>query len=276
MKKYNITFKDFILRTWLDIKMNLRYLFNIKKIGKFNIPQNYVEVFSDDFKSGEYKDKWDNNIFWPNPFSPDNLNLWLDPEQIKITDNGVELYSVIKPKYFDDIQKEIPNAVGLIRTKESWKYGIFKFVCKLPKGTYLWPALWLSGRWNWPPEIDLLEGKCDDTINYYNNTNLQSNVHFGSKNDGTYKHIGGRKHRLPNETTEEYIEYIIWWEKDFIKFYYNGYLVRHITDKKVLDGMFEDQRVIVGNGLYPEFNKDNLTPMILKKIEIFKLKYKIQ
>ena len=256
----SITFKDFILRSWLDIKMNFRYIFKISKKGNFSIPTNYKNIFSDDFQK---LDKWDDPSKWGiPPYHPNFLYQWYDENQIKQTNNGVEFSSVINPKYFEEINTTIPNSIGILRTKDCWKYGIFTFSAKLPSGTYLWPAMWMSGRWNWPPEIDLLEAHSYNT----NDNTLLSDIHVKYQNNVT---SCSRTHRLPNKTTENFIEYVIWWEKDFVKIYYNGYLVKYVTDKNILDGLNEEQRIIIGNGTEVEFNKDNLTPLIINKIMIY-------
>lgn len=264
-----MTFKDWIIRSWLDIKMNYRYIFSITEYGnELVIPDEYNQIFNDDFKS-DYHLKWDNGAeFGIQPYHPAQLWQWYDPEQIKQTSNGVELSSVVKPKYFEEINTSIPNAIGMLRTKDAWKYGIFIFQAKLPSGMWLWPALWLSGRWNWPPEIDVVEALSENTYNYDNNRHITSNIHR-SDGKGGDKMTGSRKHRLPNQTTKEYIEYALWWEEDFIKIYYNGYLVLHVTDKDVLNGMFEAQRIIIGNGTETNFKSNNLTPLIVKTVEIF-------
>lgn len=268
MGNYNITLKDLAIRSCLDIKMNTRYLFNTTKKGDFEIPTNYSEIFSDDFKS-DYHNKWDSGseLGLP-PYHPSNPKEWYDNEQIKQTDRGIELSAIIKPKYFDEIKTTIQNAVGFVRTKDCWKYGIFSFTAQLPIGTYLWPALWLSGRYNWPPEIDILEGYSTSTNDYHKNKELQSNIHFKNKK-GNDDDAGARSHKLPNRTTKELIEYVLWWEEDFIKIYYNGYLVRHITDKTVLNGMFESQRIILNTATDKGFNKNNLTPFIIKEVKVY-------
>jgi len=80
---------------------------------------------------------------------------------------------------------------------------------------------------------------------------------------------GACSHMLSNKTTENFIKYIIWWEKDFIKLYYNGYLVRHITDKEVLYKMNEPQVIIIGTGVQEKFGVNNISPLIVNNIEVY-------
>lgn len=268
MSTHQITFRDWVLRTWLELKSNMRYIFKFQKTGIFKITSDYKLKFYEDFKQ-DYHYNWDNAAEWGiPPYHPDNMNQWYDPEQVTQNEEGVNFNSVVKPHYFEELDTTIPNAVNMLRTKDSWKYGIFIFSAKLSSGTYLWPALWVCGRWSWPPEIDLLEAYSDDTTDYYKNKKLQSNVHMNCDTGGI-ESAGARTHRLPNKVTENFIEYVLWWEKDFIKMYYNGYLVRKITDKEILDKMFEDQRIIIGSGIQVGFTTNNISPVVVNKVAVY-------
>ena len=263
---YSPTFKDWILRTYLEYQSNLRYRNNQTTPGIFKITSDYKLKFHDEFKT-DY-DNWQcGATWWEQPYHPGNFNQWYDCEQISIVPDGIQFSAIKKPKSFPDVGI-IPNAIGLVRSKQSWKYGLFVFSAKLPLGYFLWPALWLSGVANWPPEIDLLESYSDDTIDYHVFKNNQSNIWVKDGNGGQER-AGARTHRLPNNITNQFIEYIIWWEKDFIKLYYNGYLVRHITDPFILNGMFEAQQIIIGTGTQTGFNANNMTPMIVNKIAVY-------
>jgi beta-glucanase (GH16 family) len=269
MATHKITFRDWFLRTWLDFKNICRYIFGIKKEGVFRLTSNYKLVFYDDFTS-DYFEKWDDQDHQGlAPYHPANMNQWYDPSLISQTEEGISFGAVVKPKYFPELDTTIPNATCAIRSKESWKYGIFVFSAKMSSGTYLWPALWLSGRYNWPPEIDILEGYSDKTNDYHKNKTLKSNVHIKNEDNTGSDCAGARTHRLPNKVTEEFIEYVLWWEEKFIKIYYNGYLVRKITDPHILYGMFEDQRIIIGTGVQEGFNKDNITPVVVSKVTVY-------
>jgi hypothetical protein len=262
------TFKDWVLRTWLERKSGVRYILNMKKKGTFAVPTDYTNIFADDF-STPYMANWDSGAEWGlPPYHPLFPKQWYDNDQITQTMDGVVFNAVMKPRYFPEIDKTIPNAIGIIRTKGSWKYGIFKITAMQPLGTRLWSALWLTGRFNNPPEIDINESYSDDTVDYHKNKKLQSNVHISNGAGGTNS-AGARTHKLPNKVTQEFVDYVLWWEADFIKIYYNGYLVRHITDKRILDGMSEEQHIIIGTGVQDGFNADNLEPMVVRQVKVF-------
>jgi len=269
MTKYRASFKDSIIRIFLELKSLVRYIFLIKKENEFNIPTEYKLMFNDNFNDKEWSLKWkDASEWWNQPYHQGYLKQWYDPLQIIESNDGVYFYAINKSKYFPEINTTIPVAVGIIRSRESWQYGIFTFSAKLPAGTYLWPALWLTGVYSWPPEIDLLEGYSDNTNDYHRNRNLQSNVHMLS-DEKEHIFAGACSHMLSNKTTENFIKYIIWWKKDFIKLYYNGYLVRHITDKEVLYKMNEPQVIIIGTGVQEKFGVNNISPLIVNNIEVY-------
>jgi len=61
-----------------------------------------------------------------------------------------------------------PNAKGLypsgmIRSRQTFRYGYFEARIKMPPGKGMWPAFWLNsdydknGKLSWPPEIDIME-----------------------------------------------------------------------------------------------------------------------
>lgn len=157
----------------------------------------------------------------------------------------------------------IPNAIGIIRSIQGWKYGIFIITARMPKGTYLWPAIWLTGIKNWPPEIDIVESYSGPDMKQ----DLQSNVHF--KSNGKIDHIRAKTHPLPIDETENFVEYAVWWEADFVRFYYNGYLVREVTEKNVLDAMNEPMRLILGTGTQKAFFADNITTFVINNVTVF-------
>jgi beta-glucanase (GH16 family) len=124
------------------------------------------------------------------------------------TSQGIEFNAVKKMRYFSEIGRGIPSAVCQLKTKDSWLYGIFVVSAKLPKGTHLWPAIWLCGKEHWPPEIDAIEAYSRNTTDYDRYKTLQSNVHFVKDNSPAM--VRSVNHCLPNDVTNEFIEYTIW------------------------------------------------------------------
>jgi len=64
--------------------------------------------------------------------------------------------------------------------KHNITYGKVEVVAKLPRGSWLWPAIWMMPETNtyddWPAsgEIDIMESKGNDGINYRGSRNLVS------------------------------------------------------------------------------------------------------
>jgi beta-glucanase (GH16 family) len=263
-----MTIKDFLIKTYLDILVHFRYWLRIKHYGKFHIPNNYIEVFNEKFnKTIPLSEEWDHD-FDEFQYHPNSPFKWYDYEQVTETTDGLSLNCELKSKYFKELNRSLHIATSNIRSKKDWKYGIFKFIAKAPKGKYLWWALWLSGRWSWPPEIDIVESWSKNTIDCNKNKSITTNVYYDHPN---IKDYGSFRHILPFKVTETFLEYTLWWEKDFIKVYYNGYLVFKVTNRKILDGMFESQRIVLTNSTEKEFT-ECISPLIVKSVKVYQKK----
>lgn len=259
--------KDLITFWFLQLKSQIRYFFDEFYLGtEFKLPKNYVVNHIDNFVN---LNNWDTDYGWGNLYHPDNYYQWFDKEQIKISPRGVELNAVVKPREFKEIQTTIPNAVGTLVSKKSWKYGIFIIKAKFPEGKWLWPAAWLTGFKSWPPEIDIAEGWSKNTIDYNNSKEISSNIIYGEGSN--VRMTGSKDHKLPNDVTNEYIDYILHWEEGFIKIYYNGYLVFKLTDKKILARMFEPMRIVLNAGVDDKgrFVNDNRLPFVIKQVQVY-------
>lgn len=205
---------------------------------------------------------WDANYDDWQPYHPDHLHQWYDSDLIESTDEGLEFYAKVKPRYFPELKKTIQVAIGKVRSKQSFSYGVFVFIAKLPAGRGLWPAIWLTGENTWPPEIDIMEGYSNDTIDFDNYKMLQSNIHTSKGQFGAYTHR--------SKNAEEFMEYALWWTKDFIRIYYNGYKVLDVTNKKVLDSMNDRMKIVIGTGTQKDhFKSDNLSPFIVKQVTVY-------
>jgi hypothetical protein len=211
-------------------------------------------VFYDNFK--KFDDKiWRVGQPW-GQFHPEYAYQYYSKDAVSIKDNSLVLgqfYSPKKLKFQDNSQiYDIPQAVGLITSYDSFGYGFYKFECKLPKGMGLWPAIWLSCDKTWPPEIDILEAYSNEKSDYKND--LQSNFHYDF--DQNKKQAGARNH--PVYSNSDKISLGCHFTKDFIKIYYNGYLVRQITSDDILK-FFRDKKMIIilNNAIRAEY-KDKL------------------
>ena len=265
--------KDRIINFFLIIGSKLRKLFKITKQGNHEPDRDKMKlVFQDNFQkfntsTWRVGQPW--GLFHPGgPYQYygkdsvyiENQHLVLDhrykPTQMTAWDN---------PKVYD-----IPYSVGLITSYDDYGYGFYEFECKLPKGVGLWPAVWLSCVDSWPPEIDINESYSDGNGDY--RSKLETNFHY---NLGENKEsAGAREHSI--YAVDKRIKFSCWWTKDFIKIYYNGYLVRVITSENILK-WYRDKRmlIILNNALREEFldKQPKVENEVISKFEIYSVRY---
>ena len=165
-------------------------------------------------------------------------------EFINVQNGQLELYTRYRPKKFYDFKSSlyitIPYGIGLVFCKKPFKYGYYEMEAMLPKGKYLWPALWITAVKTWPPEIDILEsfsGKNGEYIDNFRirNARNEPNVHYGFVEDNTKSSYGAFSYPIPNEPTQRFVKYGLHWTEHFIRVYYDGYLVYQCTQKNILD-----------------------------------------
>lgn len=251
----------------------------------FLILKNWFRIITNQHKSGndfnynDYyfyerlnKEKLVFGYYWQSeeqPFHRDKLIEYYDQSAIEFDGGMISLKTKKDPKKFKFEGRDIviPYKVGVLRSKSTYKYGYFEATIRLPKGNMLWPAFWLTGEFSWPPEIDVLEAYSKKD-NYNNLSRLQSNIHY--VDNGNKKSIKSNNHPLPPSLDNCFIKYGLLWEKDKIEFYYNGYLVRKITDKKVLNAMNEPMYVIINSAIQSEDASDSITDFV--GIKVYKSK----
>jgi beta-glucanase (GH16 family) len=123
----------------------------------------------------------------------------------------------------------------------SQRFGFFEIRCKIPDSPAMWPAFWLSGAMDWPPEIDIFEIYTTKAVDAF-----ESNYHWGA-NDQCFGHDSDVAGHKVNDTTASMHIYACEWDSCFIKWYYDNLLVRvaykHVTN------VFEPMRVIVSAGI---------------------------
>lgn len=269
---------------WLSFKSWYRYIFNKKSEGSYLPIQNNLTL-EDDIKfqyinDNDLKERFDFGFNWGN-FHKDKLITYFDNDCVQLGNNvydqvnskTLNLICKYKPKTFNEYDYdnlEIPFAQGVIRTKKKYKYGYFESEMKLPACSSAWPAFWLTGSINWPPEIDVIEGYSNNTTRYkwflFPNTRLQTNVHY---KDTSYHHIKGVNHPLPISVSKEYVKYGVLWLEDKIEFYYNRHLVRSITDKNILNALNEPMEVIFNMGIQDHKLQSSYMQMAVKSLKIW-------
>jgi len=103
----------------------------------------------------------------------------------------------------------------------SWKYGRFVTRAKLPRGDYLWPAIWMMpkdsvyGMWAASGEIDIMESRGQTP------RVVEGTVHHGSGwPNNVYTGSGPRT--FPFDFTEDFHVFEIIWERDSIQWLVDG------------------------------------------------------
>ncbi|MBV9406336.1 MAG: glycoside hydrolase family 16 protein [Acidobacteriaceae bacterium] len=140
----------------------------------------------------------------------------------RIADGALE---IVADKAPDDIVPSIWNyryTSGLITSQHSFSqlYGVFEIKARMPNGRGLWPAFWLLPvDHSWPPEIDVLE------VLGHEPTVLHTNAH--SKASGKHTDTPTVVH-VP-DTSATFHTYAVDWEKDEIKWYFDGVEVAHAS-----------------------------------------------
>jgi beta-glucanase (GH16 family) len=219
-------------------------------------------TFEDDFSTFN-TEVWRIGQPW-GVFHPSALYQYYGEESVYIKDNSLILNETYSPKEFtltDESKVTIPYSVGLVSSKTSFEYGFYEFEVSLPDGKGLWPAVWFNGVDNWPPEIDVIEAYSDEKGKY--GQKLQTNFFFGPSTSS--KMVGPRNNPVHDPLAK--LKMSCWWTEDFIKLYYNGYLVRVITSNDILK-WFKDQRmsIVLNNAIRQEYSetiKDQTTEFVV-------------
>ena len=237
-------------------------------------PSDYKLVFEDNFDNPLNLQEWRYGQPWGD-FHADVLCQYYGKGDLAyVSTEGLALELRNIPKTYkkselplwrqkDHLPEEftIPVGVGMVSTKQSWKYGWFEAEIKLPKGTPYWAAFWLSGAETWPPEIDIFEAYSDEGDVYSKknifgkftqNKKIQPNLHYGNVNEGSKTMYGSYSVSVA-DCTERYVQYACLWEEDRIEIYYDGIRVFKCTDPEILkwyNAENSNQFVILNHGYY--------------------------
>lgn len=222
---------------------------------------------------------WMNGQPWGEAHPNPNIICYADKnESILNSDGSITLDINNKEKYFDgEVNHTKKFGCGWLSTTDTFLFGKFHFEYKLPKGIHLWPAIWLSGRYSWPPEIDIVEGWSGEGVICKNKPNYQRLPFFNKIHPGIVyfrinEDVYGKSYGslgLKNATYSCYQKLNDWnscnliWEKDLIDVYYNGHRVMHITENDtdngiyMLDFMRKEMYVCLDSAVLSSFTQDD-------------------
>lgn len=214
-------------------------------------------------------------------------NCWNAPESVVYKDNVLQLGVDYKPRIFElpdpdnpgkTYKKRYPWSVGYVTSTDFFKYGYFRFEFKLPLGRHLWPAIWLSDRDTWPPEVDIMEGwtwmykwpfKPESADHIYRINPFANRIfpslHLGTNPDEhqtiSFKKLNGTCPSYLNITGDNVCELI--WAPDRLVVYYNGHKVMEETRPEVLKYYNESKgmKILLNNYVTNNFNIDDYIHM---------------
>lgn len=250
--------KEWLFNKWLQIRAFLRAIFNLNFECEDGVPVLYVEkpvTFHIGHNWGLYHPS--EKFYW-NQLS------------VKYFNDNYHLYSLFYPRKYRI--KSIPYNCGIIESNESFKYGYFSAEIKFPLKKGQWPGFWLFNGDNPETdneeysEIDIVEGYSKNG-NYKNFTKFQPNVHY--KENGEWKMIGPVNIPLQtNKVKKDFIKFSLLWTENKIDIFYDGILVKRITNKKVLNNL-RDMHIVFS--LYIEYNENpsNKAEMIVRNIKVY-------
>ncbi len=209
--------------TSVEVKDGLLHLYNIHQPNLFELPEQSISFFKEHH----------NDFLLVKRENQSLMDTIRNPESL-INKSALKLYG------------SIPMNVGLINTFHSFSttYGFFAIRSKNPQGPATWPAFWLTGKQNWPPEIDIFEmygGKNGRKIHTQTAT-----IHFGKIETHTKEHLV-RKFRLKPNTDQEFHIYSCKWTPKRVVFYTDGIKVRSIRFNRWMKQYFREPMYIVLN-----------------------------
>lgn len=140
----------------------------------------------------------------------------------------------------------IPYSIGVVNTFHSvnFTYGFFAIRSKNPAGPATWPAWWLTGKNNWPPEIDIFEmygGKTGNGVHTQTMT-----VHTGKVETHT-KQMMMKKIRLKEDTDTAFHIYACLWTPKRIEFYTDNVRVKSIKLNKWMSQFYKEPMYLILN-----------------------------
>jgi len=207
---------------------------------------DFVPVFSDEFDSLN-TNIWQIPLPWGRYHFLQPLQSYADSE-VFVKNGVLILQNRHAPKKFPsgDTGIIIPYGTGLINTAHSrtFQYGFFAIRSKNPSGPATWPAFWLTGKNNWPPEIDIYEmygEKTGKTIHRQTMT-----LHFGKIETRTKTLLMNAVTLTPDTDTAFHI-YACLWTPDRVVFYTDGVPVRSIRMNKWMRQFYQEPMYLVVN-----------------------------
>jgi beta-glucanase (GH16 family) len=183
----------------------------------------WVLVFQDDFSQAKLDaSRWATRFIYNNgtlDYFNNELQRYRESGN-HVLQNGV-LNLIAKPQTASGLYPS-----GMIRSKQTFRYGYFEARIKMPPGRGLFPAFWLNsdydetGYLSWPPEIDILEFAPNGVTEFTNM--VHSNVALSTPNaqggQWLYRDSNFNQqykfYRAPVDMTRDWHVYGMLWDTD--------------------------------------------------------------
>lgn len=210
---------------------------------------------------------------------PAKLQCWYDPScVIEEKDGSISLLTRPNPKTFkiEGENKTVPCGTGLISCTEKFGFGRYEIEARLPFGKWLWPAFWMWGWGDWPPEIDVFEGSTYKESSYFDISldslslwKVISNVHVDETE--TNYNPPPKAHWLGwVSPAKRYIKYAVEWRRDSIKFFYDDRHVYTVKNKSVMDFYSKYKMNVIINNAIKKYAPKGHTEFSIFNIKYFK------
>lgn len=200
---------------------------------KGNVFRDHIETFNDltNWEIGHPVNGIGNELYNNSHQITDVSNIYLQKPYSHSLDSTQCLSLGVSKKKVDlENGKTITKCNSSIFKKEPLSYGIYKWSISFPTGQYINPYISLINKDTFPPEIKVISGYSNSKHEYFS---IGSEVLYGY-NKENIKSVGYLEHKRTIYNEFNKFEVKLDWTKDYIRIYYNGYLVNEVTSKKAL------------------------------------------
>lgn len=250
-------------------------------IFKKKAPTVWIPTFEDDFDTLDltkwhigYKDR-------PNLFSDHQQYLdhktvpkeYYGAEAITVSNSILKLHITYEPKTFkvrdwngyvrNEVEVTITYAAGVLVSYFTQRFGFFEARCKMPSGGGHWPAFWLSGATEWPPEIDIFEVYTTKGL-----TSFESNYHWGAYGECFGHQSDVKTHKMKVDLSADFHIYGCEWDSCYIKWFFDGKLIR--TARRKVNHVLERMHIIISMGIHETKDLTIKNPMEVDYIRVYK------
>ena len=142
----------------------------------------------------------------------------------------------------------VPFRADVIKSKETFGYGVYEALITLYPSEWDWMSFWLYSE-DGVGEIDIFEFYTDPLAGeeWFDTT-----IHYGDYNDSSHKRTRAIRSYIPRPLGKP-LYFRLEWFRDGISIYYGGALARRITDERVLSELWgKKMNVIFQCGVMPE------------------------